>query len=507
MAFQPEKITEEHVIQAIKDIDAGDIGFRKSTKFDILYRGSTYPPKDVMRKAHEYATGDYLWIPGGGEPTNKYLKALGFEIAMKELDRFTWVDTHYELVNYLAIMENNQEELIKLLQSVGITEFNDKDENDIPLNEIDPFTFFCYLYKHGSSRRLQILQAIAEKLNLTIPKDDYGIPSANAQKVWLFPYKFSRNNNEIKQLWDLFYAELSNAITDNQFDAILKIMNVGKVKITESLFYINPQEYFPLNGPTKPYIKEVFGIESKFNSYSDYKKILADIREKTNKPFYQLSYEARLWNDNDSNINYWVFQGNPKIYNVQESLKNNDLKTWLVNTHKEKIKVGDKFILWLSGNKSGCYALGTVASEVGLQNEGDNEFKYYITTQEKHERDRVLVEIDQNFCENPIFWEDIKNDDTFKNFNGGNQGTNFTATEDEYLALQDFFNSNTKNEYNEVKAQLDEAKFAAFLTLLSDFVQKYKLDYNDERVSFNVRKNRKRIVFIVANRYAFNIKK
>ena len=65
----------------------------------------------------------------------------------KNQDKYTWVETHYDLVNYLSQNQNNQLELIELLQSVGITEFTDKDITfqDIPLTEIDPFTFFWSL--------------------------------------------------------------------------------------------------------------------------------------------------------------------------------------------------------------------------------------------------------------------------------------------------------------------------------------------------------------------------
>lgn len=303
MPFQPEKITREHVLKAIKDIDDEVVDTRPSTKFDILYEGKTYPPKDVMRLAHEYATGEYLWIPGGGEPTNKYLKALDFVIVDKGNTKFSWVQTHKEIVSYLSGKENRQVELIELLQSIGITEFNDKDanNNDFPLNEIDPFTFFCYIYKHGPLKRLKYLQNIAQNLNLTIPTDDLGIPSANAQKVWLFPFKVNRNNNEIMRLWNFFHSELSNSITDEQFKDILQIMNVGKIKITESLFYVNPEKYFPLNGPTKPYIEKIFGVNSNFNTFSEYKNVLDNLRQKTSKPFYELSYEAWLWNDKRKN--------------------------------------------------------------------------------------------------------------------------------------------------------------------------------------------------------------
>ena len=43
MSFQPEKITREHVLKAIQEIDSGEIGVRPSTKYDILFEGKTYP--------------------------------------------------------------------------------------------------------------------------------------------------------------------------------------------------------------------------------------------------------------------------------------------------------------------------------------------------------------------------------------------------------------------------------------------------------------------------------
>lgn len=439
MTFQPEKITRENVLQAIKEVDDGKVAVRPSIKFDILYNGKKYPPKDIMRLAHEYATGEYLWKPGGGEPTNKYLKALGFEIVLKDNDQFTWVETHYDLVDYLSEKQNNQLELIELLKSLGITEFTDKNDDfqEIPLTEIDPFTFFCYLYKHGPERRLKILKDLANKLKITVPSDDLGIPSANAQKVWLFPYKTNRNNNEIDRLWNFFFSELNGSITDEQFAEVLQIKNVGKVKITESLFYVNPVKYLPLNGPTKPYIEDIFGINTSFKSFTEYLKILEALRKKTDKPFYELSYEAWVWNDKKKKTNYWVFQGNSKIYDIVGALKNNVITTWKVAAHTDKIKIEDKIIFWLTGSKTGCYALGKVISEVGKFEMTPDEIKFYKESYDDNE-DRVLIEIEKNFCSNPILWSKVKNETVLKDFKGGNQGTNFTATKAEY----DFFNNN-----------------------------------------------------------------
>jgi hypothetical protein len=217
--------------------------------------------------------------------------------------KFSWVQTHKDLVKYLVGKENDQEELIEILRKVGITPLNDEAIKGVKtdLLEIDPFTFFCYIYKYGSEKRLSYLQKIAEYLNLSIPSGEAGIPSANAQSVWLFPYKYMRTNNEIKRLWTLFNAAINNQITDELFDDVLNIKNVAKTKLTEALFNVDPEKYYPINGPTKPYLEAELGIKASFNSYSEYNALLNQIHTKTNIPFYELSYRAWEWN-NDKNM-------------------------------------------------------------------------------------------------------------------------------------------------------------------------------------------------------------
>lgn len=212
---------------------------------------------------------------------------------------FTWVQTHKELVNYLSDKENDQKGLIEILRKVGITPLNDEVIEGVKadLTEIDPFTFFCYIYKYGSERRLVFLQKIAEHLKLTIPTGEAGIPSANAQSVWLFPYKYLRTNNEISRLWTLFHAAIKNQVTDELFDDVLKIKNVARTKLTEALFNVNPERYLPINGATKPYLEEELGIKSDFNSYSEYIALLNQIKIKISISFYELSYRAWEWNN------------------------------------------------------------------------------------------------------------------------------------------------------------------------------------------------------------------
>jgi 5-methylcytosine-specific restriction protein B len=103
MPFEPDKIKKEHVIEAAKIIDSGEYEIAESTGYDVVIDTKRYPPKEIMRLAHEQATGEFLWHPGGGEPTNKYLKALGFEIIEKK-NTDPWI---YIINDYKNIISKN----------------------------------------------------------------------------------------------------------------------------------------------------------------------------------------------------------------------------------------------------------------------------------------------------------------------------------------------------------------------------------------------------------------
>lgn len=133
--------------------------------------------------------------------------------------------------------------------------------------------------------------------------------------------------------------------------------------------------------------------------------------------------------------NYWIFQGNPNIYNITNALKAAHLKSWKVAAHKDKIKIGDQVILWQTGKTPGCYALAEVTSEVGAFKEEAFEKKYYLNQVESIATDRVKIKITKYLADNPILWNDIKDNPVFSNFNAGNQGTNFTATQEQFNTL------------------------------------------------------------------------
>jgi len=144
---------------------------------------------------------------------------------------------------------------------------------------------------------------------------------------------------------------------------------------------------------------------------------------------------------------FWIFQGNPKIYNVVDSLKDNALKSWSVSAHKDKIKIGDKIILWLTGEKSGCYALGRVTSGIANRLDDDIEQKYYTDSSKLQSTDRVQIAIEHNLWNNPVLKEVLIDLPEFQDFNGGNQGTNFAASQLHYETILKHINMIGSNHF------------------------------------------------------------
>lgn len=110
MPLEPEKITREHILKAVRRIREEEIDLIPSTGYDVIIDGKKYPPKDIMRYAHEEMNGEHIWKKGGGESTNKYLKNLGFIIEEKESTK----EVEDLLTQYYSFLdEENYDELYK----------------------------------------------------------------------------------------------------------------------------------------------------------------------------------------------------------------------------------------------------------------------------------------------------------------------------------------------------------------------------------------------------------
>jgi hypothetical protein len=386
-----DKISKKDILDAINAIDA-DVELRRgraSSTYDLIYNNIAYPPKLVISIANKFATGYELQpndFPGGLDtPAFKLLESFDFEIRKKK-------------------------DPIKLI----IEEFIAQGKTTNLKTSNYPRSF------NGLTLKVSFGQGVPARIPWIGLTRSPNTISKGIYPVFLY----------YKELNILILAYGISETEKSEFD-----WNITEKYITINEWYANKFSRRPDRYGTS-YIKSTYDL----NIPLDMDLIEQDLKEIISE-YNELSFGI------ESNCNYWVFQGNPKIYNMQEALTSNSIKTWTVSSHKDKIKIGDKFILWQTGSDSGCYALGEVTSEVKMMKEEDEEMDHYITTTAKIENNRVEIKIIKNLANKPILWQSIKDEEVFTNFKGGNQGTNFSSTIDEYKEMVKLIESQSKRKY------------------------------------------------------------
>jgi len=83
MSFEPKNITKEHILMGVEKIQEEQPELKPSTRWDVVINEKNYPPKEIMRYAHQEMNGERIWEYGGGEATNKWLKKFDFKIIDK----------------------------------------------------------------------------------------------------------------------------------------------------------------------------------------------------------------------------------------------------------------------------------------------------------------------------------------------------------------------------------------------------------------------------------------
>lgn len=200
-------------------------------------------------------------------------------------------------------------------------------------------------------------------------------------------------------------------------------------------------------------------------------------------------------------MNYWVFQGNVNFFDVAKAIKDNALDTWSVKAHKDKIKNGDKFIFWITGNGQGCYGLGEIISDVYEGEDDENQIQYYIQDKSNTIGTRVRIKLTHDFSEKPISKTEIESITQLQGLKVGSQGTNFTATKEEFSALLKL----RENSFNALFPKFEKENLDSFFTFLKSVISKYDIQKGDERVVFSVVDNQ--LNFTIGQRYCLGLKK
>ncbi|WP_164473647.1 AAA family ATPase [Deinococcus psychrotolerans] len=103
------------------------------------------------------------------------------------------------------------------------------------------------------------MKNIREKLSLVAqtPSDFTGLPTSDPRSPLLFPYRSTRQPDDIPILWRLTHEAVAGTLQPDTFNRALEIGNVGLSKLTMGLFWINADLYLALNSKNVAYLSEL----------------------------------------------------------------------------------------------------------------------------------------------------------------------------------------------------------------------------------------------------------
>jgi len=233
---------------------------------------------------------------------------------------FTWAPFYQELAQKIAEYDAARKDLLGLLldalneQEMSTDWLQDKDVagTRIPLDAIDPFTFFAAFNRGISEKnRIGILTSVHRRLQLSaeVPSDFHGIPVVDNRNTWFFAYQDTRPAGAIDDLWGLFLECIGKPaveLTAEVFERVVRAVGLGKT--TMGLFWVNPEQYLSLDGVMQAFIKDhVPKINiNKATTLGGYAEVVSLVQAAfPGKRFCDVSLEAWM-SKSDSRRAHWV---------------------------------------------------------------------------------------------------------------------------------------------------------------------------------------------------------
>jgi 5-methylcytosine-specific restriction protein B len=256
---------------------------------------------------------------------------------------FSWKPIYSELARVLPAWRSRQSELIAILHAareqrvpVGALQDEDNKGKKFPLQVIDPFTFFAFFNrKIRDEHRIKLLSLIKDKFGLTspLPTDFEGLPVMNPQKSWFFSCQKDREPDAIDTLWDFAKAiveQSPEAVDGNLFARSRAIRQVGLANLTMGLFWMRPDHYLAVDKRNRALLKS-HGIEPDISDWPSYLNLLQQVKKQIPgsswSEFSQKAYQGDTGKENPDERRYWLFQANPKLYDLVGALKAGKLQT------------------------------------------------------------------------------------------------------------------------------------------------------------------------------------
>lgn len=124
-----------------------------------------------------------------------------------------------------------------------------------------------------------------------------------------------------------------------------------------------------------------------------------------------------VWFDNNM-VSYWIFQANPKRYDLDRAMKNKDIYGWNIKEKQipktSKVKKGDIAVMWKSGHNAGIVGWGRILTDPAIIPEDIGQKKYYMNGTIPTDFFGVKISVEHYFPKT-ILRRELKKDDRLKN--------------------------------------------------------------------------------------------
>ena len=192
---------------------------------------------------------------------------------------YQWVNFYTEFADVLLQFMDNRSTLIEKIKEI-YTSINfklPKLETNNEIEDIDPFTVFA-LFNKGISNdnRIRILTAIANIFNIKteVPVTFDGIPVVNNFGAAFYSFKEGRGDNDIDNLWELFYHAIQYSATlgepyksnmQKYYDEVRKQKGINW-NITMGLYWIRPNTFINLDSRNRNFLSDEDNMPHEFTT-------------------------------------------------------------------------------------------------------------------------------------------------------------------------------------------------------------------------------------------------
>ena len=135
----------------------------------------------------------------------------------------------------------------------------------------------------------------------------------------------------------------------------------------------------------------------------------------------------------------WIFQANPTLYRIAESLRTEGEEKWNLRQHQRDVQVSDRVLIWMSGKRAGIYAVGAVKTAPVVEADTPKGIGYWNDKRQGYRPiARVWVQYEQVLLDRPLLRDFLLCDPDLWNMKilRSPRGTNFAVTEEEWRAIK-----------------------------------------------------------------------